>query len=143
MSFLPKISSWQQKDLPKRLPGRKDHVKESATSATLSLSVIQVDLPYVSMTRATFQNRTSLSFNSMFSAKLMPWYTFLIVFRVLSISLVIVGLPTTIWIPIYALLLLGIIFIGYWKTKRDWDFITRGLKSAFTSGLDRMDFNTY
>ena len=97
----------------------------------------------VSMTRATFQNRTSLSFNSMFSAKLMPWYTFLIVFRVLSISLVIVALPTIIWIPIYALLLLGIIFIGYWKTKRDWDFITRGLKSAFTSGLDQMDFNTY
>ena len=143
MSFLPKISSWQQKDLRKRLPGRKDHVKESATSVTLSLSVIQVELPYVSMTRATFQNRTSLSFNSMFSAKLMPWYTFLIVFRVLSISLVIVALPTIIWIPIYALLLLGIIFIGYWKTKRDWDFITRGLKSAFTSGLDQMDFNTY
>ena len=79
----------------------------------------------------------------MFSAKLMPWYTFLIVFRVLSISLVIVALPPTIWIPTYALLLLGIIFIGYWKTKRDWDFITRGLKSAFTSGLDQMDFNTY
>ena len=143
MSFLPKISSWQQKDLRKRLPGRKEHVKESATSATLSLSAIQVELPYVSMTRATFLNRTSLSFNSMFSAKLMPWYTFLIVFRVLSISLVIVALPPTIWIPTYALLLLGIIFIGYWKTKRDWDFITRGLKSAFTSGLDQMDFNTY
>ena len=79
----------------------------------------------------------------MFSAKLMPWYTFLIVFRVLSISLVIVAVPTTIWIPIYALLLLGIIFIGYWKTKRDWDFITRGFKSAFTSGLDHMDVNTY
>ena len=109
---------------------------------TLSLSAIQVDLPYVSVTRATFLAH-SLSFNSMFSAKLMPWYTFLIVFRVLSISLVIVALPPTIWIPIYALLLLGIIFIGYWKTKRDWDFIARGLKSAFTSGLDQMDFNTY
>ena len=65
---------------------------------------------------------------------MMPWFALLTIFRVLSISLVIVALPL-LWIPIYASLLLVIICVGYYRTKRKGDFITRGLKSAFTSGF--------
>ena len=65
---------------------------------------------------------------------MMPWYALLTIFRVLSISLVIIALPF-IWIPIYAFLVLVIICIGFWRTKRNRDFITRGLKSAFTTGF--------
>ena len=65
---------------------------------------------------------------------MMPWFALLTTFRVLTISLVIVALPI-IWIPIYAFLVLIIICIGYWRTKRNRDFSTRGLTSVFTSGL--------
>ena len=64
----------------------------------------------------------------------MPLYLFLTIFRVLSISFVIVVLPF-IWIPIYSFFALVIICVGYIWTSREEDFITRGLKSAFTSGF--------
>ena len=56
------------------------------------------------------------------------------IFRVLSISFVIVVLPF-IWIPIYSFFAVVIICVGYIKTKRGKTFIMRGLKSAFTSGF--------
>ena len=65
----------------------------------------------------------------------MPLYLFLTIFRALSISLFIVTLPVPfIWIPVYTFLVLVIICIGYHWTSQEKDFITRGLKSAFTSG---------
>ena len=64
----------------------------------------------------------------------MPLYLFLTIFRVLSICFVIVALPF-IWIPIYTFFALIAICIGYIWTSREEDFITRGLKSAFTSGF--------
>ena len=81
-------------------------------------------------------HRNQMKIELWFPAKLMPLYLFLTIFRALSISLVIVTLPVPfIWVPVYTFLLLVIICIGYHWTSQEKDFITRGLKSAFTSGL--------
>ena len=64
----------------------------------------------------------------------MPFYFTLTMFRVLSISIAIEALQ---WICflIYPVLLLTIIVIGYRKTSRGKDFLTRGPISALTTGM--------
>ena len=69
-----------------------------------------------------------------FSVWQMPFYFTLTMFRVLSISIAIVALQ---WICslVFPVLLLTIIVIGYKKTSRGKDFLTRGLISALTTGM--------
>ena len=76
---------------------------------------------------------TSYNSNASFSVWQMPFYIILTTFRVLSISIAIVALQ---WIclPIYLVLIVTIVIIGYKKTSKEEDFLTRGLVSAFTTG---------
>ena len=67
------------------------------------------------------------------SAAELPFYTTLTVFRVLSISFVITSFGYA-SIPIYGVLVLGIVIIGYMKTSKDEDFVVRGSRSAITTG---------
>ena len=73
------------------------------------------------------------SLNFSFPGEQMPFYVILTIFRVLSISLAIVTLGY-VCIPLYAILLLLIIIIGYIRTSKDADFVVRGLRSAVTTG---------
>ena len=69
-----------------------------------------------------------------FSVWQMPFYFTLTMFRVLSISIAIVALQWRCFL-VYLVLLLTIIVIGYKKTSRGKDFLTRGLISALTTGM--------
>ena len=63
----------------------------------------------------------------------MPFYFALTTFRVLSLSLIIVSLPY-IFIFLYALLVLGIVILGFKKVSNEEGFIARGLRSIVTTG---------
>ena len=67
------------------------------------------------------------------SAAELPFYTSLTVFRVLSIGFVITSFGYR-SIPIYGVLVLAIVIIGYMKTSKDEDFVVRGFRSAITTG---------
>ena len=67
----------------------------------------------------------------------MPFYAILTIFRVLSISFAILTLGY-LSIPLYAILLLLIVIIGYNNTSKNADFIVRGLRSAVTTGIFKM-----
>ena len=72
------------------------------------------------------------------SAKQLIFYLCLTLFRVLTISYVIVAFHYAA-ILIYAALFLGIIVLGYLRTSREADFIVRGLRSSVTTGLFHQD----
>ena len=63
----------------------------------------------------------------------MPFYFALTTFRVLSLSLIIVSLPY-IFIFLYALLVLGIVILGFKKVSNEEGFIARGFRSIVTTG---------
>jgi hypothetical protein len=63
----------------------------------------------------------------------MPFYILLATFRVLSMTIVISTFKYY-SIVFYALAILLIIIIGYLKTSKGKDFLTRGLRSAVTTG---------
>ena len=63
----------------------------------------------------------------------MAFYVCLTLFRVLTISIVIIAFGYFA-IPIYGALFLGIIIIGYNFTSQEGDFIVRGLRSSVTTG---------
>ena len=67
------------------------------------------------------------------SAAELPFYTSLTVFRVLSIGFVITSFGYA-SLPIYGVLVLAIVIIGYMKTSKDEDFVVRGFRSAITTG---------
>ena len=64
----------------------------------------------------------------------MAFYISLTTFRVLTLAFAIVSLDAFVSIPLFGLLLLGIIIIGYKKTTKEGDFIVRGLRSLVTTG---------
>ena len=64
----------------------------------------------------------------------MAFYISLTTFRVLTLVFAIVSLDAFVSIPLFGLLLLGIIIIGYKKTTKEGDFIVRGLRSLVTTG---------
>ena len=68
-----------------------------------------------------------------FSALQMPFYIVLTTFRVLTISIAIVTLQEK-CLLIYPALIVTIIIIGYKKTSKGKDFMTRGLISPLTTG---------
>ena len=72
------------------------------------------------------------------SARQLIFYLCLTLFRVLTISYVIVAFHYAA-ILIYAALFLGIIVLGYLRTSREADFIVRGLRSSVTTGLFLQD----
>ena len=68
------------------------------------------------------------------SAAELPFYTSSTTFRVLSMSCVITSFEF-ISIPVYGVLILIIVIIGYMMTSKEKDFLVRGLKSANTTGI--------
>ena len=64
----------------------------------------------------------------------MAFYISLTTFRVLTLAFAIVSLDAFVSVPLFGLLLLGIIIIGYKKTTKEGDFIVRGLRSLVTTG---------
>ena len=73
------------------------------------------------------------------SAAELPFYTSLTTFRVLSMSCVITSFGF-ISIPVYGVLILMIVIIGYMMTSKENDFLVRGLKSAITTGKCEIKF---
>ena len=71
------------------------------------------------------------------SAAELPFYTSSTTFRVLSMSCVITSFEF-ISIPVYGVLILMIVIIGYMMTSKEKDFLVRGLKSAITTGICAM-----
>ena len=80
-----------------------------------------------------------ICFYSIFSAGELPFYTSLTTFRVLSISCVITSFGFA-SIPVYGVLILIIVIIGYMMTSKEKDFLVRGLKSAITTGKCEIKF---
>ena len=67
------------------------------------------------------------------SAAELPFYTSLTVFRVLTMSYAVTSLGYA-SLPVYGVLVLGIVIIGYMKTSKEEDFVVRGFRSAITTG---------
>ena len=69
----------------------------------------------------------------------MAFYISLTTFRVLTLAFAIVSLDAFVSVPLFGLLLLGIIIIGYKKTTKEGDFIVRGLRSLVTTGKSNLN----
>ena len=67
------------------------------------------------------------------SAAELPFYTCLTAFRVLPMSYAVTSLGYK-SLPIYGVLVLGIVIIGYMKTSKEEDFVVRGFRSVITTG---------
>ena len=73
----------------------------------------------------------------------MLFYISLTTFRVLTLAFAIVSLDAFdkgfVSIPLFGVLLLGIIIIGYKKTTKEGEFFVRGLRSLVTTGKLNLD----